>query len=250
MDLALWRGRTVTPEPAAFTPDREEEVGRLKRILRVDRKTRAQWPLLASVGAIGPPLQSAVDEYFEAAERVYEQATDREAGTLQRWRNNDLVAANNVLIEQTRSKRQAPALKAKDRAELDRLERVLSQQERFSTTRRIYRPFVTPLGVDPVEWARSQYQPGEKFMMPGFSSWTADALTITHEQVEVVLEAVTRQGACLDVHAEGDFEVLHNRRLLYTVTRLAEAWIGERQVLLVTLLEDSARGRARRSWPA
>lgn len=238
------------PHSTVFDPDSDEEIGRLKRILREDRKSRTSWPPLASVGAVESPSQSSVDEYFEAADRTYAQANAGETEMLMRWRNNDLVAANNILIEEARSKRQPPVMKVKDRQDLDRLDRVLSRQNAFVKTRRIYRPFVTPLGVDPVEWARSQYTPGEKFMMPAFSSWTADALTIQHEQVEVVLETITRQGACLDVDAEGDFEVVHNRRLLYTATRLTEAHIGERRVLMVTLVEDSARGRVRRSRTA
>lgn len=234
------------PHPAEFNPDSDEETGRLKRILRQDRKTRGTWPLLVSVGAVEAPLRSAVDEYREAADRTYARASLSEIETLKRWRDNDLVAANNILIEETRSKRRPPIMRDRDRRDLDRLERIIARQDTFGKTRRIYRPFATPIGVDPVEWARSQYAPGEKFMMPAFSSWTADPFSITHEQVEVVLEAITRQGVCLDVDAEGDFEVVHNRRLLYTATRLARARIGERHILLVTLIEDSAREPAER----
>lgn len=233
----------MIPRSAAFNPDSAEEIGRLKRILREDRKTRPAWPPLTAVGRVEGLSQPGADKYFEAAAQTYSRATASEIETLNRWRRNDLVAANNILIEESRSKRRPPPLKTRDQHDLDRLERILARQARFEVEQRIYRPLATPLGVDAVEWARSQYTPGEKFMMPAFSSWTANALTITHEQVEVVLEAITRQGACLDVDAEGNFEVLHNRRLLYTATRLVQARIGRRRVLLVTLVEDSARGQ-------
>lgn len=225
-----------TADPRLANPD---EAVRVKRILRTDRKAR---PGLPAAEPVEKPSLTAIDDYFAAADRLRAEVSEREVRTLIRWRRNRLVIANNALLEASRARREPPKMKWEDKQDLAILERILSRQEKFRRTRRVFRPFITPLGVDPVEWARRQYTPGVKFVMPAFTSWTADPLTICDRRIQVVLAADTRQGACLDLNASGDFEVLQNRGLLVTTTGLYTTTIADLPVVLVTLLEDSARG--------
>lgn len=229
-----------SPDPRLDNPD---EAVRVKRILRTDRKAHPDLPDLPTTSPVKKLPMQAVDDYFAAADRLRAEVSDRELRALTRWRRNRLVVANNALLEASRARRDPPKMKWEEKQDLAILERILSRQENFRRTRRIYRPLITPLGVDPVEWARRQYTPGVKFVMPAFTSWTGDPLTICDHQIQVVLAADTRQGACLDASASGDFEVLQNRGLLVTTTELSMTRIGDLPVVLVSLLEDSARGR-------